>query len=85
MFCGTESEQEPLAGNTQRFSYSEATLLCLPAEQLEPKTNKAEKSVKDKQVDKTEKSTRNARICSLYLRDTLSGRESKSKAIHFGL
>lgn len=85
VFCGIESEQEPLAGNTQRFSYTEAMQLCLPAEKLEPKTNKAEKNVKDKQVDKTEKSTRNARIYSLCLRDTLNGRESKSKAIHFRL
>lgn len=85
VFCGIESEQEPLAGKAQRFSYIEAMLLCLPTEKLEPKTNKAEKSVKDKQVEKTEKSTRNARICSLCLRDTLNGRKSKSKAIHFGL
>lgn len=56
VFCGIKSEQKPLAGNAQRFSYIEATLLCLPTEKLEPKTNKAEKSVKDKQVDKTEKS-----------------------------
>lgn len=85
VFCGIKSEQESLAGSTQRFSYIEAMLLCLPTEELEPKTNKAEKSVKDKQVDKTEKNTRNARICSLCLRDALNGRESKSKAIHFGL
>lgn len=55
VFCGIKSEQESLAGSTQRFSYIEAMLLCLPTEKLEPKTNKAEKSVKDKQVDKTEK------------------------------
>lgn len=85
VFCGIKSEQEPLAGSTQRFSYIEAMLLCLSTEKLEPKTNKAEKRVKDKQVDKTEKTTRNARICSLCLRDALNGRESKSKAIHFGL
>lgn len=67
-----------------KVSYIEAVLLCLPTEKLEPKTNKAEKSVKDKQVDKAEKNTRNARIYSLCLRDALSGRESKSKAIHCG-
>lgn len=85
VFCGIKSEQEPLAGNAQRFSYIEAMLLCLPTEKLEPKTNKAEKSVKDKQVDKTEKKARNARICSQCLRDALNGRESKSKATHFGV
>lgn len=53
--CRIEFEKEPLAGNTQRFSSIAATLLYLPTEKLEPKTNKAKKSVKDKQVYKTKK------------------------------
>lgn len=55
VFRRIKSEQEPLAGNAERFSSVTATLLCLPTEKLRPKTNKAKKTVKDKQVDKTKK------------------------------
>lgn len=55
VFCRIKSEREPLAGSAQRFSSIAATLLCLPTEKLGPKTNKAKKSVKDKQVHKTKK------------------------------
>lgn len=72
LFCRTKSEQEPLAGNTQRFSSIAATPLCLPTEKLEPKTNKAKKSVKDKQVDKTKKE-------SMKCKDMLSVPEGSSE------
>lgn len=55
VFCRIKSEQEPLAGNAERFSSVTATLLCLPTEKPGPKTNKAKKTVKDKQVGKTKK------------------------------
>lgn len=55
VFCRITFEQDPLAGNTQRFSSIVATPFCLPTEELEPKMNKAKKSVKDKQVNKTKK------------------------------
>lgn len=55
VLCRIKAEQEPLAGNTQRFSSIAVTPLRLPTEKLGPKMNEAKRSIKDKQVDMTKK------------------------------
>lgn len=84
VLCRIKSEQEPLAGNTKRFSSIVATPLCLPTEKLGQRWTKQKGVLKTNRWIRQKKSMKWNYMFSC-LREAVNGGESKSKAILFGL